>query len=501
MTHRRRHIYIPALLGATMWAGAAMAIPQAQPSDADSAVKEQLSEALDMMGAGDDEGARELLLTLRDMGVAEANLYLGRLAFRDYDFPAAQEYYGLYAKAYQRPSKPSGKTKPTGKTSGKGQSSDKRVEAEAEGRIDTDAIPLAAEYRRYTAQLAEAEKQLERVEDITILDSIVVPFDDFYRYYRLPQAAGRLLMPTELPDVADRDLVSMGFANDAANFAMWAQPDSLGVMRIVQSERMVDGHWTAPLYTPSTLNGGGDADFPFLTLDGTMLYFASDGDGSIGGMDIFMASRDPRTGEYMLPTSMGMPINSPYDDYMLAIDEDHGVGWWATDRNRLGDSLTLYIYRLPELRENIPAEADAVSRARISNLRDSWSEDSVEVAENEALISRIRQLDDTQSQRGGSILWPMPGGEVYRSLSDFGSDATRRLVLQYIDLERKQEREVADLQRMRREYYEASEEENVDQSQLRQLGELIRELELSVDHRRDKMKHLRSDIYRAEEGR
>lgn len=429
---------------------------------------ERLREVRDLMDAGRDSDAQEILENLRTLFVPEADMYLGRIAFRNYDFALAQQLYGKYAKTV-------GETK------------------------------TMAPYAEYVAQLAEAEKQIGRVENITILDSIVVPFDDFYRYYRLPKAAGRLLMPKEIPNDEAKSLASMAFSNDAGNFLMWSQPDSLGTLRIVESERLSDGTWTSPKYTPAELNGGGDADFPFLSTDGSMLYFAANGDGSIGGMDIYMASRDPRTGEYMRPTNMGMPINSPYDDYMLAVDEENGVGWWATDRQRLDNALTLYIYRLPELRENISAEADVVSRARIDNVRDSWGlqdleSDTVDYAEavaanraivsaNEALLAKVRANEANDSHSSGSIAWRMPDGRVYRTLADFSNDQVRRRVVQYIDMERKQTTDMAELKTMRAEYHS-----NPDAMS----GELIRELELTVAQRRDKMKRLRSEIYRLE---
>ncbi len=58
---------------------------------------------------------------------------------------------------------------------------------------------------------------------------------------------------------------------------------------------------------------------PFFMSDGVTLYYANDGDESIGGYDIFIS----RKGEdgFLQPQNIGMPYNSPYDDYMLAIDE------------------------------------------------------------------------------------------------------------------------------------------------------------------------------------
>ena len=77
--------------------------------------------------------------------------------------------------------------------------------------------------------------------------------------------------------------------------------------------------------------------------DGITLYYANDGDNTLGGYDIFM-TRKGDDGRFLQPQNIGMPYNSPYDDYMLAIDEVTGAGWWATDRNQIPDSVTIYVF-------------------------------------------------------------------------------------------------------------------------------------------------------------
>lgn len=70
-----------------------------------------------------------------------------------------------------------------------------------------------------------------------------------------------------------------------------------------------------------------------------------------------------------------MPYNSPYDDYLLAIDEITGIGWWATDRNQLEDSITIYKFIPSDLRQNYDSGADdLVDKARITDFRSTWEE-------------------------------------------------------------------------------------------------------------------------------
>ena len=80
--------------------------------------------------------------------------------------------------------------------------------------------------------------------------------------------------------------------------------------------------------------------------DGITLYYASDGEGSLGGYDIFVTRYDSENGNYLRPDNIGMPFNSPANDYMYAIDEFNNIGWFASDRYQLiTKSVSMCLYR------------------------------------------------------------------------------------------------------------------------------------------------------------
>lgn len=54
--------------------------------------------------------------------------------------------------------------------------------------------------------------------------------------------------------------------------------------------------------------------------DGVTIYYASDGEG-LGGYDIFVTRYNTNTDTYLVPENVGMPFNSPYNDYMYVIDD------------------------------------------------------------------------------------------------------------------------------------------------------------------------------------
>ncbi|MDE6297782.1 MAG: hypothetical protein K2L89_08035, partial [Muribaculaceae bacterium] len=158
--------------------------------------------------------------------------------------------------------------------------------ANARKKMRSDIPSEKGEVEMYERQISLAKNFINRVEKIEILDSISVPKTDFFKAYRLPSSAGYLEGQEGLPvKVEDVEYV---FSNEDGDFKIWAEQDTTGFYNIAESIRLTDGSWSKPVMAPPALGGGGNAEFPFMMPDGVTLYFASDGEGSIGGYDIFV---------------------------------------------------------------------------------------------------------------------------------------------------------------------------------------------------------------------
>ncbi|MDE5975831.1 MAG: tetratricopeptide repeat protein, partial [Muribaculaceae bacterium] len=399
--------------------------------------------------------ARELLLAAKAKGNGAANLYLGRLAFLDYDFDKATALYSEFKRHREKSGQVVGET--------------------VEG---------------LERQLSIAENALESVEKITVIDSIAVPAEDFFSYYKLSPSSGRFIAGDDLPLEKHRNGVEMAFVNEGGDFMMWGEPDEVGNVRVVESTRLTDGTWQEPEAVPSFLYQGGYSDYPFMMADGVTLYYAATGEQSMGGYDIFVVSRDPQTGEYLQPRNVGMPFNSPHDDFLLAVDEETGVGWWATDRNLLGDKVTLYVYIVNDLRKNYDEEEeeDIISKARLTDFR---STQNVEEKEKyAALLKEISELDSNEDESSeGSFRFPMPGGTVYHELSDFRSVEARVKMERYLAGEEKLQGLLDSLKTFRQRY-PVNRADNVKEEILR--------LENETEKLRKEQMQLRSEIYRQE---
>lgn len=394
---------------------------------------------------GEFAQARPYLQQAKAKNQADAFRWLGYLDFLVYNYPSATANYAQYHKLLKAAKK-------------------------------TASAEVADEQRR----LRLGEEFLENVEKIQIIDSISVARDGFFKAYRLPASAGFLNPPSVIPLSESAEQATMAFSNESGELMLWAEPDSLGTMRIAESMRLTDGSWTHPQLAPEELNDGGDADYPFLLSDGQTLYFASDGDGSLGGYDIFVAMRDANTGEYLQPRNIGMPYNSPFDDYMFAIDEENGIGWWATDRNQLDGLVTIYVFIPNDIRENINAEeVDPEPFARIDRFEDTWTDpDLVEKKRRD-----IASITNEGPKRKADFLFPMGKGVVYTTLDDF-SAAGRRMMQAYMEAED----ELADAEE---KLSEARRSSNPSALQ-------ISELEKQVTRLRANVFNARNNVYRAE---
>ena len=364
---------------------------------------------------GDFNEAKGYLEVGKSRGVADASLWLGKLALRNYDLSAASSLYDNYIRM---------------KTNAR-----KKYDRKAEAQ--RNAIP-------------KVKEALKRVERVQIIDSIDVPAEDFFTHFRLSRSAGRLLTPEETPFpelVSEADVV---FMTENGESAFWNMTDSLGRKAIVESIRLTDGSWHDPVFTPEILNGGGNASFPFMMPDGLTLYFANDGEDSLGGYDIFVASRDASDGSWLSPQNMGMPYNSPFDDYMMAIDEATGIGWWATDRNLNPGHLTIFVFVPNERRINIdPEDTDPLPFARISDISATWEPET----DIEALKEMIASIDAGSDADREQFRFRFPDGTLATRFDQLSSEEQVSAMRKYLEAEESYNDSRDRLEALRKDYH------------------------------------------------
>ncbi|GIV28600.1 MAG: cell envelope biogenesis protein OmpA [Bacteroidia bacterium] len=78
-----------------------------------------------------------------------------------------------------------------------------------------------------------------------------------------------------------------------------------------------------------TINMGYYQNHAYLTKDGKTLYFTSDAENGIGGLDIYVSRKNP-DGSWSAPENLGSPINTEYDEDAPFLSDDEKTLYFAS---------------------------------------------------------------------------------------------------------------------------------------------------------------------------
>ncbi|MDA3911997.1 MAG: OmpA family protein [Bacteroidales bacterium] len=101
--------------------------------------------------------------------------------------------------------------------------------------------------------------------------------------------------------------------NDKLYFTS-ARKGGKGDLDIYVSELTGEGNWGEPKTIGDNLNTEFHEETPFLIDNGNQLYFASEGQGNMGGFDMFVSVFDSVENEWAKPKNLGFPYNTVGND-------------------------------------------------------------------------------------------------------------------------------------------------------------------------------------------
>jgi hypothetical protein len=164
--------------------------------------------------------------------------------------------------------------------------------------------------------------------------------DQLLQMYHPVKDAGYVLYNQDFFEsgVAPNGILYLTERKDAVYFAM--QEDETGNNNLYKMEKLIDG-WSETLPLKG-INSEYDEVYPYLQLDGETLYFTSNRPGGMGGYDIYTTTYDTETKSYTEPVNLGIPFNSPKDDYFFVSDEFSNVAWFASNRHTTNDQVMVY---------------------------------------------------------------------------------------------------------------------------------------------------------------
>lgn len=121
---------------------------------------------------------------------------------------------------------------------------------------------------------------------------------------------------------------------------------------IYRSVRLPNGEWSKPQNMGAPVNTIYDEDAPSILADGLTLYYASNGEMSMGGFDILTTTKNDE-GVWSTPTNVGYPVNTSDDDIFFAPTPDNTHAYYssASSVNGMGEK-DICLLTFPGKQEN-----------------------------------------------------------------------------------------------------------------------------------------------------
>ena len=271
-------------------------------------------------------------------------------------------------------------------------------------------------------RLERMERMKAAMQKVMIIDSIVVDKDGFLKYYRLSPETGSIKDGDDFFHIKENDGYFV-YLNEIGNKCYYSQQETDSTSNLYYREES-NLEWSQP----AKLVGINDeklfrhVNYPYMMGDGTTFYFAADGDPEgLGGYDIYMTTYDEEENRFLRSINIGLPFNSPANDYLYVVDEYANLGWFVSDRNQEEGKVCIYVFVPSEkritynLEDYTPEEINGL--AQISSIADTWYDEE----QYSLAIRRLEEVKENQHTKASSskISFVINDDITYHQVSDF----------------------------------------------------------------------------------
>lgn len=313
----------------------------------------------------------------------------------------------------------------------------------------------------------EAEKLLEKsksdlrmlkgVEEVCIIDSFVVDKATFLNAYKISEESGKLFTFNEFFKT-EGDHPGTVYETEIGNKIYYSEKGEKGNLDIFSKNKLLN-EWSDGRPLPGSINASGNANYPFVLSDGVTVYYASDGEG-LGGYDIFVTRYNTNTDTYLVPENVGMPFNSPYNDYMYVIDEYNNLGWFASDRFQPEGKVCIYVFIPNTSKQTYNYEAmeqqEIIRLAQIHSLKETWKDKQAVTEALQRLKAAISHKP--KERRAMDFEFVIDDHTTYYLMSDFKSAKAKTLFQRYQQMEKDYYQQEEKLNGLRQQYAGANQQ-------------------------------------------
>ena len=336
---------------------------------------------------------------------------------------------------------------------------------------------------------------VEVVEKVTIVDSFVVDVNNVLDAIAIDANCGRLLTAQQTKQLVGtkQSPTGSGYVNNFCDHTIFCQSGKGGIVSLFESDKFGDS-WSAPKPLEGLLDSSAVRGYPFLLPDGKTLYFASKDSTSLGGYDIFLTRYDSETKSYLKPQNVGMPFNSPFNDYLMVYDEVNDLGWFVSDRFQPEGKVCVYVF-LPTTMRQTYTDLDnnsLLQLAALRNIRMTQKGNDKLVADAKVRLKGASSKKES-SDSGNTFSFDVAYGTHYNDIKQFKNEEARKYAQEWTELNEKYNKLISLLKENRKRY-----EDSPSQAERKAMATIILQQEKEVEVLNEKIYELANMARKAE---
>mgnify|MGYP002648147878 CR=1 FL=1 len=331
------------------------------------------------------------------------------------------------------------------------------------------------------------EEMRQSTQKIMFIDSIVVDKSDILNALNKTKDAGTVAYLAAVFKSGGAD--DFVFVNEMGNKCYYSKQD--GTQKELFSCDFIGNKWTNAQKVTGLCDGTEltNKNYPFMMSDGITLYFAAEGDESIGGWDIFVTRYDSDDNTYLKAENIGMPFNSPANDYFYIVDDINNIGWFASDRRQPEGKVCVYTFIPSETRQNYNtdnmSEETLLSLSSLLSIKDTWGKGN----ERQEALQRLNTAT-AQKVSKDDFLFVINDNTVYTKLSDFRHKENVEIMKEITAARDKLSKMEENLEKSRAFYIKASNsDKEIMSSEIMDMEQQVEELQIFIASKEKKIRN------------
>lgn len=266
---------------------------------------------------------------------------------------------------------------------------------------------------------------LRGTDHVVVVDSVVVDKQTFLAAYNISDEMGKVTMTNKGRTTE--------FTTQLGNKVYASEPDKESLQ--LYTYYLENGRRTEKKLVEG-LDVDGDINYPFLMSDGSTLYFAARSSEGLGNYDLYITRYDYDEDKYYRAESLGFPYNSYANDYMMVVDEDRHIGWFASDRYQPEGKVCIYTFipnssRHPYDYENDPL-AEIITAAKLRPIKATWTKEN-ETARQQALMTLKKASQSDKQQTNYEFTLVINDQKTYHFYREFRSPQAKLQCKEWMD--------------------------------------------------------------------